>query len=877
MNQHSPPKLLLRFFKWFCHPDIHVYVEGDLLEIYEERLLTSSKRKANQRLLVDILMLFRPNMIRPFKKLKHSNNNIMFKNNLKIGVRNLRRHKGYAFINIFGLTIGLAVSFIAALYIFDETSYDKFHKDNDRIYRVTKSYFNGHKIVHTVPFRSYLLDRMREDISAIESTTTISPLGDKMIVVHADNKSTEKRVALADSHFFDFFSFKLLQGNPQSVLSDPNTVIIAKSKALEYFKGESPIGEAISIKNAFQGEGLDVTITGVFEDMPENSHFHYDFLISMSTSDLIGERMGIRGLSLKYGYLKLSREHTIEEVNEWIPTIEKKYAPSFYAEYDMHLRPQPLLDIHLRSNMEKEMEVNGDIMQVYMFGAIALLTLLIGSFNYVNLATARAVEKAKEIGVRKSIGAYRYQLIAQFLTESVLTSFLALIAACILVSLVLPYFNFLSGKNLTIELTNYIVSGTFIVISLFIGLISGIYPALILSRPSPSNVLKSASKTSKGSQVLRKTLIIFQFGVSSVLIIITLAVHNQWDMMSNQLYSFKPEEIINIPVSSLKLRNNFTSIKEELLKDSNIKLVTGGRKDFISELKAFNGLTIPGHEGYLNMYSTSIDGDFIEMYGAKIISGRNFIDHSSDSVGAIIVNESAAKLIDMNQEEILGLNIKVYDGYEPNVIGVIEDFQFQSLHGRVVPMYFQLVQSREALRYLKVISVKINTGQISETMTRMESVFKHYDEEAIFDYSFLDYDIQRAYEQEKRFASIFTLASAIAIIIACLGIFGLTTAITNQRRKELGVRKILGASALRIAILINEDFFKLVLLASLFAFPFAYIILDYWLQNFAYHVEVGISTFIIATLASLGVAILGSGYWSIKTAISNPVDSIKTD
>jgi putative ABC transport system permease protein len=877
MIQDSPPKLLLRFFKWFCDPNLHVYVEGDLLEIYQERLLQSSKRKADRRFLVDILMLFRPSIIRPFQGLKNSNNNIMFKNHFKISIRNLRKHKGYAFINILGLTIALAVSFIATMYIFDETSYDKFHKDSDRIYRVTKSYFNGDKTVETVPFRSYLLDRMREDIPAIESTTVISSLGDNMIVVHDDRKHTEPRVALADSNFLEFFSFKLLQGNPQLVLNNPKTVIITESKAIEYFNRESPIGEVITIKSAFHGEGLEATIVGVFEDMPPNSHFHYDFLISMSTSDLIADRTGIRGLSLKYGYLKLKPEHAIEEVSELIPIIEKKYAPDFYAEYDMHLSPQPMLDIHLHSNMEREMEANGDIMQLYMFGAIALLTLLIGSFNYINLATARAVEKSKEIGVRKTIGAYRHQLVAQLLTESVLTSFLALLAACILVSLALPYFNAISGKSLTMDLTHYTVSGMFLLISLLVGLISGIYPAIVLSRTSPLKVLKGAALTPKGSQIMRKTLIVFQFAVSSMLIVITLVIHNQWDMMRNQQYSFKPAEIINIPVSSLKIRNNFTSIKQELLRDSNIKLVTGGRKDFISELRTFNGLTIPGHEGYLNMYYTSIDADFFDMYDGKIISGRNFMDYSADSLNAIIVNESAAKLIGKTKEEILGLNIKVYDGYAPNVIGVVEDFQFQSLHGKVVPMYFQLVHSKEALDHLRVVSLKVNTVHLSETLTRIESVFKRSDEGAIFDYSFLANDIQEAYEKEKSFAEIFTLVSVIAIIIACMGIFGLTTAITNQRRKELGVRKILGASVLRIAMLINIDFIKLVAIASIVAFPFAYFAMDYWLQNFAYQVEVGISTFIIATIVSLGVAILGSGYWSMKAAISNPVDSLKTE
>ncbi len=867
-----PPKFLLRFFKWFCHPDLHPYIEGDLLELYLERRKIKGKRKADRKFFLEVILLFRPGIIKPLKRLKHLNHISMLKNFIKVGFRNLRKHKGYAGINIFGLAIGLAVSFITLLFIFDEISYDKFHKDGDRIYRITKRYFNGDKIVETVPFRSYLLDRMEEEIPAIESICNLKPFDDIQIIQFEDKSYQESQIAFADSNFFNFFTFPLLEGDASTTLKEPYTVSISKSKAAEYFRDKSPLGEVLSIEKSYDKTGFKAVITGVFEDMPENSHFKYDFLVSMKTGEIENERIGIYSFPLKYGYLKLNPSNTIAEVSELIPGIEEKYAPSFYADYDMHLEAQALHSIHLRSHKERELSSNGDIKQVYIFSAITLLLILIACFNYVNLSTAVAIEKTKNIGVRKIIGANRRQIIFQGLVESGLNSFLALLLAILLAQILLPYFNAFTGKELTISLGHIQFILTFLVVVSLVSILSGIYPAIVLSKKN----LQEAIKTNGQSQVIRRALIILQFGISSVLIIATLVIHGQWKMLHQQEHSFKSEEIINVPVNSLKIRDSYALIKDELLRNADVNLVTGTNKNFISELKSFNGLTIPGREGYIDMYYASIDADFFDMYNKKILAGRNFIDYSTDSLGGIIINESAAKLIGKKPEEIVGMKVDAYDGYSPKVVGIVEDFQYQSLHRKIVPMYFQLFHTKEVKDHLKVISLKINTSDLSGTLASVEEIFKKFDNSVPFNYSFLDQDIELAYQKEAKFSQILMLMTIIGIFIACMGVFGITTAVTNQRQKEFGIRKVLGASIFNIVYMINKDFLRLVLFANLLGFPIAYWLMKKWLQNFAYQVEISFSLFVITIIISILIATLGSSYWSVKTAMSNPSESIKT-
>ncbi len=865
-----PPSFLLRFFKWFCHPDLHPYIEGDLIELYQERVEQHGKKKADRRFLLDVLLLFRPGIIRPFGKRKTINDMALLKSNVKVGLRNLKRDTVKTAINVTSLAIGLAATFIMTLFILDELSYDKFHEDGERIYRISKRYFNGDKVVETVPFRTYLLDRMAEEVPLIESTTTLKPFGTQQQLGIGDKVFTENQVAFVDSNFFGFFSFPLLEGDRQSVLASPYTVAISKRKADEYFKDKSPIGETMTIEGAYDKIGFTARVTGVFEDMPQNSHFQFDLLVSMKTGELENERRGIYSFPIKYGYLKLHPAQHIAAVNELIPLIEEKYAPSFYADYDMHLCTQALFDIHLRSQRERELARNGDLRQIYIFSAIALLVLLIASFNYVNLTTAMATEKANEIGVRRTIGASRRQLIGQFLTEAGLTTSIALILAFIVIQIILPYFNAFPGKNLGLDLTKIRLLLAFLSITTAVSLLAGIYPALVLS----GTRLKLTLSRMRTSSV-RRALVVLQFGISSILIIGSIVIFNQWRMLSNQQYSFQPEEILNIPVSSLQIRNNYPLIKEELLRHPEIKMVAGSNKDFIAELKSFNGLTLPGREGYIDMYYATIDADFFDLYDKKMINGRNFIDYSADSLGGIILNEAAVKLLGYTADDVLGLKLEVYDGYSPQVIGVTEDFQYQSLHGKVVPMYFQLLQSTEVEDQLKVITVKLNTDRLSTSLAAIQDIFKQFDENATFDYSFLEEDIELAYQEEERFSQILALMTIIGILIACMGVFGITTAIAHQRQKEFGVRKVLGASSWNISFLINQDFFKLILLANVLGFPLAYLVTQHWLQNFAARIEVGFPVFVISLLCSCGVVILGSSYWSLKAATSNPVDSIK--
>ena len=871
MNPYLPPEFLLRFLKWFCHPDLHRYIEGDLLELYQERRAIYGKKRADRKLLRDVLLLFRPSIIKPLKRFEHLNHNPMLRSYLKIGFRNLYRHKGHAAIKIFGLSIGLAASFIALLFVLKETSYDKFHQDGDRIYRVSKRYFNGEKIVQSVPFRSYLLDKMSEEIPAIESITTLKPLNDRQIVKIHEGNFTEEKLAFAQSNFFEFFNFDLLHGMKNRVLKEPYYVVLSERKAREYFKDKSPVGQSITIENAYDKTGFNAEVSGVFSDMPENSHFQFDILISMKTGEIENEKRGIYSFPLKYGYLKLAPSHTITDVDHLIPKIEDKYGPSFFSAYDMHLETQAFHDIHLHSAKEKELEVNGDMSQLYLFVAIAMLILFMACFNYVNLTTATAAQRNKEIGVRKTYGARSGQLVSQFLVEAGLTYFLALLLAAGLTVTVLPHFNAIFNGKITLEIDQYGAIIAFLGIGTFVSIISGIYPALVLSRKSPKITITSKRET----LIMRKGLTVLQFGISCVLIVATLVIFSQWKMLSKQKYSFNSEEIINIPVNSLKIRNSYATLKKELLQYPAVKTLTASNKDFISELKSFNGLTIDGKEGFLDIYYATIDADFFALYQKKIVSGRNFTDYSSDSLGGIILNESAAKLLGERPESVLGMKIEVYEGYAPNVIGVVEDFQFQSLHEHVVPMYFQLAQSKDVLDQLKVISVKVDTDRIPEMLGVIESTFKKFDQEALFEYSFLDDGIQLAYLQEKRFSKLLAIFTIIGIIIAAMGILGITIAVTQQRRKEFGVRKVLGASVWNIAWLINLDFLKLVMLANVLGLPLAYWLMNQWLQNFAHQIEIGISVFLATIFISVLIVVSGSAYGSVRAAISNPAASIR--
>lgn len=513
---------------------------------------------------------------------------------------------------------------------------------------------------------------------------------------------------------------------------------------------------------------------------------------------------------------------------------------------------------------------NGSISQIYIFSAIALLVLLIACFNYVNLSTATATEKATEIGVRRTIGANRRQLIGQFLTEAGLTAYFALGLAFLIVQVILPFFNEFTTKNLVLDFTQVRLIFVFLLIATTVSLLAGIYPAIALS-----GVRLHRALSRMGTSSVRKALVALQFGISSILIIASMVIFSQWRMLSNQQYSFQPEEILNIPVSSLQIRNSYSLLKEELLRHPEVKMVAGSNKDFISELKSFNGLTLPGREGYIDLYYATIDADFFELYDKKMINGRNFINHSTDSLGGIILNEAAVKLLGYTSEDVLGLKVEVYDGYSPQVVGVAEDFQFQSLHGKVVPMYFQLFESKEVEDQLKVITVKLSTNALPTTLAAIEGVFEQFDEAAAFDYTFLEEDINLAYQEEERFSQMLSLMTIIGILIACMGVFGITTAIAHQRQKEFGVRKVLGATSWNITLLINQDFFKLILLANLIGFPLAYYIVQQWLQNFSFQVEVGLPVFLLTVLCSIGVVVLGSSYWSLKAATSNPVDSIK--
>ncbi len=874
MKNEKHPKPPFLVLKWFCRSEFYPAIEGDLIEVYALQLKKRGPFQAYLLLCKEVLLLLRKEVIKPVYSVETTANTIMLHHYLRLAIRNLRKQKSYSLVNLFGLSVALVIALLVSLYISHEFSYDNFHEDSNRIYRVTKSYFNGDKKVETVPFRSYLLEHIRDEITGVESTTTLKPFSGNQVIQHQDKTISESHITFVEDNFFDFFNFDLIQGNKKSVLSKPYTVVISSSQAQAVFPSQTAVGKEITIKEAFSGRQFVASVTGVFADMPENSHMHFDYLVSMATGEIENKKERIYSFPLKYGYLKLSPGVEIAAVAEQIPKIEEAYAPRFYATHDMHLHPQPLASIHLQSNMENELETNGDVRQVYLLVGIAGLILMIAFFNYINLTIANSSLREKEVGLRKSIGAFRKQLIGQFLTESFLNTTAALFVAIILTYFLLPNFNAFTGKTLALSGQQIETIALLAGIVLLAGLLSGFYPALILTKVKPATAMKSKG-IGKGGMIPRRLLVTLQMGVAVFLMIITVVVFKQWKMLQSSKFSFNTEDIINIPVSSLTLRDNYQVLKQELLQNADVLAITGSNKNFISPLTSFNGLTVPGHEDFVNIYRAVVDADFFSLYNKKFISGRNFVDHSTDSLNSIIINQSAAKLVGVGPEEIIGMKVKWGDDdYTSEIIGVVEDFQFQSMHSRIVPMHFQTFHSQRLADHLKVITIKLDSKNFASTLAQIESTFKKLDEKALFSFSILDYEIGEAYQKELRFGQIFMGATFFSLLLAALGIFGIAASSTSLRRKEISIRKVLGASFLRVLFSVNREFVVLALAANIFAWPLAYLLSEKWLSNFAYKVDISTAVFISTLGTSLTIAILTALFWTYRSAAANPTKAL---
>jgi putative ABC transport system permease protein len=794
----------------------------------------------------------------------------MFKNYIIIALRNILKHKGYSFINILGLTVGLACGILILLFVHFELSYDQFHEKKDRIHRVgVKGMFGDTHIAQThTP--AILTRTFYQDYPEVEISLRMQPYDGGVEVCRDEKIFNEYRVVASDPEFFQMFSFPLMSGEEESVLKEPNSVVISSSTAHKYFGNMDPLDQVLNIgKNEFR-------ITGVMADMPANSHFHFDLIVSIVTFDGIDNT---NWFACNYRtYLQLREGVFRKDFEAKFPDLANRYM--FRGNYHSWAQKgnfwkfylQPLTSIHLHSNLSDELEPNGNAAYVTLFFIIAVFILLLAAVNYMNLSTARSAGRGREVGIRKVAGATRGILMRQFLSESVLSSLIALILALFLVHLLLPSFGNIVQRQLMVPYRSvpWFVPGL-LGLAVGIGILSGAYPSFFLSSFRPVTVLQGRMRSASRNTALRHALVLFQFAISIALLIGTVIVHQQLMFFMNRDLGFSKEQVVVVKTPApLGVRS--TPFKDALRQNPAILEVSGSN-------------TVPGRffatclvqpEGFdqsVTMNISLCEPEFQDVIQLKMVQGRFFSREFGTDSTAVILNQTAADLLAW--DDPIGKTITPGSGIQFHVIGVVQDYHYESLHQTVRPSAMALLGGTWDWWPEQYISLRVQAQNLSGTLGYLKSTWDRFNPGKPLEYTFLDKDYAALYDNEQRTRRLFSVFSGLAIFIACLGLFGLASFAAEQRTKEIGIRKVLGASVARIFVLLTQGFAKWVILANIIAWPVAYYFMNNWLQNFAYRIDMSVWIFIISGLAALVIALLAVSYQAIKAATTNPVDSLR--
>ncbi|MCP4726342.1 MAG: FtsX-like permease family protein, partial [bacterium] len=784
----------------------------------------------------------------------------MFKNYLKITIRNFMRQKGYSFINIAGLAIGMACCILIMLYVQDEMSYDKFNKNADRIYRITSDLEirGGVQNLAMAPFVTGPV--FTSELPEIESYTRIFGLGNPLVNY---NGRTHEETGLftVDSSFFSIFTHNFISGNPDDALDSPTSVVITDEVAARIFGDEDPLGKTMTFNFPGNiGQLQDFQVTGVIENVPANTHFHFNYLFPASAMpQAVQNNMNTQWFLIQgHSYILLNKDADPSVVEQKIRDVYEGVAGERGRQVGIgwQFYLQKVTDIHLRSQLEGEIEPTSDILYVFVFSAIAIFILVIACINFMNLSTAKSANRAREVGMRKVFGAYKKNLIWQFLTESFLLSLMGILAAIILVVLLLPEFNSLTEKNFSMNiLLNPGVFLSLIGIVIFTGLFAGSYPAFFLSAFRPNTVLKGAVSRGAKSGTFRKSLAIFQFSISIVLIVSTLLVIDQLNFMKNKDLGFDKEQILVVTVTDATARQRYNTIKTEMKRNPNILETT-----FSSSVpgRGYNlFLFLPegrSQNEAETMNVINVDFDFLKTYGIEIAHGRDYSrDFSTDTSTAFLMNEKAAEKLGWGKDAVgKGFAPAGAPNFPSKIIGVFKDYHHRSLKQIIEPLV--LNYQPRAGRFL---SMKVNTDNLDETIEFVKEKWKVFDPNRELSYFFIDESFDAQYRFEDTLSEIFSYFAFLAILIACLGLFGLASFTAEQRTREIGIRKVLGASTDTLVVNLTREFIKWVLIANMAGLPVAYLIMNkYWLSNFAFKITPGLSTFAIAFLASVVIALL---------------------
>ncbi len=801
----------------------------------------------------------------------------MFKNYLKIALRNMLKQKGYSFINVAGLAIGIACCLIIVLYVADELSYDRFHEKAGRIYRLaTGNVLENGGLEQTASTPSMWGSTMVAEFPEVEAAVRFHRYRSEILVrVAADRQFYEGNFYFADSTVLEIFSFPLLAGDAQRALAAPNMVIISQSMAAKYFPQENPLGKILTYIN--RETVFDLHVTGVMQDVPRHAHFRPDFIASLSTFKP-GTWHWRYGLPTSWTncfyrtYVVLAPGADPKQVEAQLPAFLERHIGEEASTFKPFL--QRLTDIHLYSALPDEIQQNGNINYVYIFLTIAILILLVACINYMNLSTARSASRAREIGLRKTLGSRRGQLVAQFYAEAVLMACLAVLLALPLVELCLPFFNQLAEKNLSLR--QFFAAAPIIYLlgfTLLVGLLAGSYPALYLSGFLPAAILKGWRGSSGRAVNMRKALVVLQFSVSVLLIFSTVVVSGQLDFLRQGRLSGADQTVV-IPLRGGDVYQNYETYKQEILRQAEVSSAAASAFIPFSGYKT-DKFVLPEVLGSASVFECdylATDKDFPALFDLKLIAGRGFSYHPKEN-GAqeFLLNQSAVQKLGLTPERALGMRIQQpFFKQSGEVVGVVQDFHYASLHQAIAPMI--VINSPDFVRFL---SVKVKTGNFAETLSFLRQRWEAIFPESPFVFSFLDEDLNRLYRAEEKMGQVFGYFTILAVMISCLGLFGLAAFAAEQRTKEIGVRKVLGASVSGIAALLSKEFLKLVLLANLIACPLAYFAMNKWLQDFAYCIDIGWWVFALAGGTALLIALLTVSTQALKAALANPVEALR--
>lgn len=807
----------------------------------------------------------------------------MLKNYFKVALRNLIRHKFYSLINVFGLTIGIAVSLLISFYVFDELSYDKFHTDADRIHQIyLKAMLQG-KPIEGANTCAPIAAASREELAGVEDAIRICLWRD-VVFRNEDKMYTEEKLLLADSNFFSFFTFDLLEGNENDILNEPNQIILTEKTAIKYFgykigDEDSPVGKSLLM-------GTDKTnceIVGVVKNPPKNSHFQFDMMLSMETWDF-SRRTQWTSNNL-YTYVKLnesadpatvaesmlamSDKYVGPEIEQFIGVTLDEWRKTGAGEYAYFM--QPMTDIHLYSKVEGNIEPPGDIAYVYLLSIVSIFIILIACINFMNLSTARSAGRAKEVGIRKTVGASKKGLVSQFLLESIIISTVSTLLAVGVIYIALPFFNQITEKSIGEEnIFSQLTLAAMGLIIVLVGFLAGSYPAFYLTSFKPTEVLKGKVRQGAKGGWIRSSLVVFQFAISVFLIVCTIVIYKQLKLVQEKNLGFDKENILIID-NTRTLGDGKQAFKKRLQVLSSVKEVS--ISNLVPPHVYSNSVYFPNgvqEEGIL-FYQIYADQDYLKTLGMDMHLGRYFSEDFPSDSSAVIINKKGMEALGWTSHEENKIAEPNREGgmefYE--VVGIIDDFNFSSLKTEIEPLIIFLAD------WGNLMPVKLGTGNLNEKIKDVETVWNEMAPGEPFDYSFLDENFESLFRAEQRLGEIFMLFTSLAIFIACLGLFGLATFIAEQRSKEIGIRKALGASIPGVMVLLSKEFTKLVFISIIIAVPAVIFLMNWWLEHFAYKTEIGVMVFVIGGFGALMISIITVSYQSFRAAIANPTEALR--